>query len=46
VAEIATSIGAMDSLDTVFRICQHLAINGRISGKESEEPAEAEFGLI
>jgi glucose-6-phosphate isomerase len=44
VPEITMAI-ASEKADTVFRLCEHLAVNGRLKGEDVHEPAKARFGL-
>lgn len=42
--EIAEAISAGESTDLVFKVCQHLAANGRIVGSRIHEPTTSRFG--
>jgi glucose-6-phosphate isomerase len=45
VPEIAGGLGAPQHVDHVFRVCEHLAANGRLRGSDIREPSRARFGL-
>jgi glucose-6-phosphate isomerase len=45
VPEIASGVGASQYPDRVFRVCEHLAANGRLKGSNVRQPALARFGL-
>ncbi len=44
--QIASVLRNKAETDIVFRICEHLALNERISGKRAHSPAEATFSAI
>jgi glucose-6-phosphate isomerase len=42
--EIAHSIGSIGREDLIFRICEHLATNGRVRSTNANSPTQGVFG--
>lgn len=45
-SQIASGMGAHEGYETVFKICEHLAANGRLRKTEATSPTEASYSLI